>query len=497
MRFVLETENDDEMKDFEREEDLHPSTGNLMDSKTSQLDDMLNQKLEEALHKPSSMVRLHEVAKIASEHTPIDLAYAASRLPLNARSILYENLLDLESKTTFMVNTNKDTRAVIFRHLEDEEIAELIKWAPPDEGVWMLEDIPERRVFRILNLVEPQKASHIKELKKHSHNSAGRLMSNEFFSFQMEITIGEAAAQIRDNPGIDLTRRIFVLNSEGELQGYVPARNLIINPPFVPLRQVMRSIRHTVTPDSSRDEVVDMVERYKIPALPVVNQNNFLLGVVTYEDVVEAIEEMADETFARVAGTAEDVGEQEVTVKRFFARAPWLIVTLFAGLASVSAISYAEEVYETWFTSFLFVVPLVTGMSGNVGIQCSTVLVRSMATGIVSSGTIIETVSKEIALGFLTGSVFGLLGGFLVHSFNILGIHEHGPSPFIVALIVSSGIFGTCVTATVLGVSSPLFFARLGIDPAVAAGPIVTAFNDVFSTVMYIVIATSISSIFI
>lgn len=477
-------------------EESYSSTGNLMDSKTSQLDDILNEKLERAIHKPASMVRLHEVAKIASEHTAIDLAYAAPRLPFNARPILYENLPDLEAKAAFMINTNKNTRTVIFRQLEDDEIVDLIEYTAPDEAVWLLEDLTERRILRILSLVESQKAAYISDLKKHSYNSAGRLMSNEFFAFQMDVTIGEAAAQIRNNPEIDLTRRIFVLNKDGELIGYVPARNLIINPPYVPIRQVMRPILHQVTPDTSRDEVVDLVERYKIPALPVVNQCNFLLGVITYEDVVEAIEEIADATFARLAGTTEDVGEQEITIKRFFSRAPWLIVTLFAGLASVTAISFAESYHAPWFTSFLFVVPLITAMSGNVGIQCSTVLVRSMATGILSSGLKTEAAAKELLIGLLTGVIFGLMGGFLVHIFNILEIHPNGPSPIIVSLIVGSGIFGACITATILGVFSPLFFAKIGIDPAVAAGPIVTALNDVFSTIMYIFMARWVSLFF-
>ena len=274
-----------------------------------------------------------------------------------------------------------------------------------------------------------------------------------------------------------------------------PARNFIINPPQVLLKQVMKSLSHTIGPEATRDEVVDLVERYKIPALPVVDENNHLLGVITYEDVVEAIEDIADETLAKMAGTAEDVGESEPTLKRFFARAPWLIFTLFAGLANVSAISYTQHIQGAWITSLLFVVPLITAMSGNVGLQCSTVLVRSMATGLLSAGTKVEAATKELMIGLLAGVVFGLLAGIIVYTFNIIGITENGPSQFATATIVSLGILGACLTATFLGVFSPLFFARIGIDPAVAAGPIITAFNDLFSTIMYILIAYWVSSL--
>ncbi|MDR3624462.1 MAG: magnesium transporter [Chlamydiales bacterium] len=467
-----------------------------MDSKTSHLDDLLSEKLEDAFHKQTSKVRLNHLAKIASEHTPIDLAYAASKLPPSARHVLFENLPDLDAQIIFIINTDGNTRAAIFRNLDDKGIQQLIQKMPPDEAVWVLDDLPDRRYRRIIDLLDSKKAAHIKELQKHDRNSAGRLMTNEFFAFTMDITIGEAAASIRDNPGIDLTRRIFVLNHAGELQGYVPARNLIVNPPNLPLRQVMRSILHKVNPDTSRDEVVDLVERYKIPALPVVDVDNFLVGVVTYEDVVEAIEDIADETIARMAGTAEDVSAHEPVFKRFLSRAPWLVVTVCGGLISAAIMAYYQSLESNLLAFIVFFVPLITGISGNVGIQCSTVLVRSMAIGVLSSGNKGSAVSKEMVIGLSIGVVFGIFCGFAVYLLHISGMHQYGTSSLESGLMVGVGVFGACLTSTLLGVSSPLFFARLGVDPAVAAGPIVTAFNDIISMIMYFVSSGLINSLF-
>ena len=162
----------------------------------------------------------------------------------------------------------------------------------------------------------------------------------------MNTKIGEVAAFIRDNPGVELTRRVFVLNDEGSLAGYVPGRNLIVNPHDLPLRQVMRPVLHKVTVHASRDEVVDLVERYEIPAFPVVDDDDRLVGVITYEDVVEAMEDIADETIANIAGTAEDVGEQTPVLKDFFAR-PWLLVTLCAGFHHCSAMAHFKD--RLWF----------------------------------------------------------------------------------------------------------------------------------------------------
>lgn len=469
-------------------------TGSLMDFQTSHLDDALNEKLEQAFHKQTSQVLVHDVAKIAIEHDPIDLAYAVTRLPATFRVVVYDNLPDLQAKIIFMINVGSNTRTAIFRQIDDREIKSLIEHMPPDEAVWILDDLSNRRLRRILDLLDPKKANRIRELLEHDRHSAGRLMTNEFFAFPMHTTIGEVSTAIRDNPGIELTRHIFVINDLGELVGYVPARNLIINPTYVPLRQVMRPVLHKIGPDASRDEVVDLVERYKIPALPVVDDAEILLGVVNYEDVVEAMEDIADETIASMAGTAEDVSEHESVFKRFLWRAPWLIVTLCAGLVTVTVMSSFQG--QIWFSFVPFFVPLIAGMSGNVGIQCSTILVRAMSTGELSYRSRREAIGKELMIGTMIGIVFGLLCAIVVGLWNVYGFHHIGSDPFVVVMTVSSGLLGACLTATLLGTLSPFFFVRFRIDPAVASGPIVTAFNDVLSTLMYIFVAWLVYSSF-
>lgn len=487
--------NEDDKNEVAHEES-EVGAGNLMESRTSHLDDELSARLEEAFHKTTFNIHVHDVAKIACEYNPIDLAYAASRLPQDVRAVLYENLPNLESKVTFMINTDSGSRKAVFRNVNDEEIGRLIQKMPADEAVWVLDDLPDRRNRRVLDLLDTKKASQIRELQKHSRNSAGGLMTNEFFAFPMETTIAEAAYFIRENPGIDMTRRIFVLDQKGELQGFVPARNIIVNPPHLPLRQVMRQVEHKVRPDATREEVVDLVERYKIPALPVVDEDNLLVGVLTYEDVVEAIEDIADETIAWMAGTAENVSEYDPVFKRFLSRAPWLLVTLFAGLISAAVMSYFQGIEAELLALIVFFVPLINGMSGNVGVQCSTVLVRSMAIGVLSSGKKGEAMFKELSIGCLTGVIFGCLCGTIVYCLSYFGIGEFGGNSMQLGVTVAAGIFGASITATTLGVSSPFFFARMGVDPALASGPIVTAFNDIMSMIMFFVISGVLNTLF-
>lgn len=468
----------------------------LFDSRTAQLDDLLGERLSEALHPTTSDFHLTEVAKIASEYSPIDLSYAAYRLPREVRPILFENLPNLDAKVEFIINTDRTTRGVILRHISSDDVRQLVERMPPDEAVWALESLPDRHLRQLLASLDPEKSNRIRDLMRHDRHSAGRLMTDEFFAFPVDLTIGRAAAYIRNNPGIDLTDRIFVLNRAGQLQGYVPIRNLIINPRHLPLRQVMQPVHHKVWVDTSREEVIDLVERYKISALPVVDEESLLIGVLNYEDVVEAIEDLADETIAQMAGTAERVADRATVVHRFFSRAPWLLVTLCGGLINAASMSYFEGTLAPWLAFAVFFVPLITGMSGNVGVQSSTVLVRGLATGTISMSNKRRVLGSELSIGLITGAFFGCLCGLLVYCLNAFEIQHISPYPLAVATIVSTGLFGACLTATCLGVLSPLFFVRIGIDPAVSAGPIVTALNDVMSMAMYFLIAGAISSLF-
>jgi magnesium transporter len=469
--------------------------GSLLESKTSHLDDILKEKLENAYHKETSNVSVQQIAKIASEHSPIDLAYAVSNLPPHVRPVLYDNLPHVDAKVEFVINTDSDTRVKIFRYMKDNEMKKLFEKMSTDEAVSISEEISERRFRRMMELIDLKKAAKIREQRKHPRNSAGRLMSNEFFAFTMDATIEEAISEIRDNPRIDSTKGIFIINNEGELQGYVPSRNLLINNADLTLKQIMRPILYKVTPEATREEVVDIVERYKVSSLPVVDNSDCLVGIIPYEDVIEVMEDLADETIAKITGTAEKVSVTDTLVKRFLARSPWLIVTLFSGLINVCVMSSFQTFKGKFLTFALFFVPLITGLSGTVGIQCSTVLVRSMAMGKISHRTKGDAMVKELIIGLFTGIIFGISCGILVYCIDLfIGTSPH--TALAIGVIIGTGLVGACFAATVLGVVSPIFFAGRGVDPAISSGPIVTAFNDFFSLTIYFLIAWGLGSLF-
>ena len=484
------------MSTKERIETTSANNVSVVDSRTSQLQEILKEKLEKAYHKQTSNVSLYDIAKIAAEYSPIDLAYAVIHLPPNARPVLFDNLPVMDAKVEFVINTDSETRVKIFRYMKDKDLKLLFDKVPTDEAVWISEDMSERRFKRMMELIDLKKALKIREQRKHPRNSAGRLMSNEFFAFPMNMTIKQASSHIRDNPAIDLAKGIFVLNDDNELQGYVQGRNLLINNASVSLKQIMRPVHYTVKPSATREEVIDIVERYKVASLPVVDEKNRLVGIIANEDVVEVMEDLADERIAKITGTAEKVSTSDPIVKRFLARYPWLLVTLLAGLINVTVISSFQKTEGNILTFVVFFVPLITGMSGNIGIQCSTVLIRSMAMGLVSNKTKGEAMVKEFLTGVYTGVFFGVTCGIVVYIIDMIITHGASQPAIAIGVIVGVGLIGACVAGTLLGVFSPVFFLNLGVDPAVASGPIVTAFNDFFSMTIYFLIAWGLGTLF-
>ncbi len=459
------------------------------------LDELLAESIDRAFHKQTAQICLKNLAKIAEEYSPIDLAHAVSRLPSSLRPLLFENFTSLDRKVQFIIHTDSSTRVAIFRYISDDEAKSLFMESPTDEVVDMLEDLSDRRYRRILDMLEEQKAEQIRNLRQHCRESAGRLLTHEYFAFTSDMTIEEVSEIIKENPGIEFTRCFYILDEESKLLGFVPSRSLIVNPKSTPLSALLKPACHKVVTDTPREDVIEIMSRYQLKGLPVVDENNVLQGIIPSEDLIEVLEDIADETIASMAGTTEKVSEPESMLKKFMHRAPWLFVTLFAGLLNMSVMNMFQKVEGILLTFVFFFVPLVTGLSGNIGLQSSTILVRNMALGLFSPLARREVVFKELVLGLLTGAFFGVVSGGFVYLLNTQGIISITVDPLAIGVIVGVGLFGACIAGSILGVLSPVVFSRIGIDPAVASGPIVTAFNDFLSMSIYFLIAMGLSNI--
>ncbi|MEL7431839.1 MAG: magnesium transporter [Chlamydiota bacterium] len=471
-------------------------TSTVPETRAHEIQDILRKKLEEVAEKASEGKKLGEFADIAKEYSAADLAYSVVHIPAQLRFSLYQSLSSVRAKMAFMIHADLVTRTSILKQASDSELETLFGEMPADEGIRILEHASDSVFMSIMRLLPKKKSGVMSNMRTCPKDCAGRLMTDMFFSFSVEDTIGDASLVIRDHPEIDFAQGIFVVDVQGKLQGYVPVRAMVVHPSSTSLKEIMCPVLHKVSIREKRQEVIDVVERYKLESLAVVDEQNALIGVITSEDVVEALEELADETMAMIAGTVETPHTETSTFARFFSRSPWLFVTLLSGFLNVGMMSTSGRHFGEEFFFIFFFVPLVTGLSGNIGIQCSTVLVRNFAVGSLSNTSRVEASRKELASGLFSGLVFGVLCGVFIYLFGALFCKDFGLGAFSVACIVSCGLIGACFAGTLLGVFSPLFFMRVGVDPAISSGPIITAFNDFISMAIYFFIAWSLHLVF-
>lgn len=462
-----------------------PRPSSPMDSKTALLDDLILEKLEDIFHRPPEQLCVEEILAIANGHSPIDLAHAVCRLPPPHRAVVFEHIHAFESRLEFIEAAGSDTRRAVLRELSDSQVKKILEAMPLDEAVSLMDELSERRIRRIMPYIEKARVAELRERASHERGTAARLMTSEFFALRPDMTVADAGHLIRSEPGIPSVQSLFVLSEHDELLGMVSARALIIHPESRKLRELMRPVFHTADPDTSSEEVIETIERYKIHALPVLQEGK-MIGLITSEEALDALEDITDKTIARMAGTTEKVAEHQSSFKRFFARAPWLVVTLIAGLINMEVMSY----FGRSLHYLMYFVPMINGLSGNIGLQCSTVLVRGIAIGHVSRKNQWKFATKEIVVGLGTGLAFGMLCGLILYSLGTIGLNSSLVSPFTIGLIVSGGLTAACIAATLLGVFAPLVFARVGIDPAIASGPIITALNDFLAMVIYFSIAS-------
>lgn len=440
--------------------------------------------LEEVFDHTESPEILTKVAPILEQATPIEIAYVSSLLPISHRITIYEALSNFERKMKMIIYASKSTRQAILDHLSDDQVIHLIDTIPPQKAIEIIALLDDEKKETILSSVEPQKLSRIHQIEQYDEDSAGRLMSNEFFSFPEKMTLEKVTSHIRSCPLFNLDHAVFVYGEEKVLKGYIPVRTLLVAPPDSMLYDILLPISHKVTADISREQIVSLFERYKLGSIPVTNDRNVMIGVITDVIVMDALEAIVDEMIAGIAGNDEDVSTDDPFIKRFRARFPWLIATACGGLINTKINGSLQ-----WFEHGMTFVPLITGLSGNLGLQCSTVLVRSIATGHFTMRHQEKLFFKEILLGSFTGLAICIFCGIAVYICSIAGILQMSMSPLKLCIGIGSGLLGACLNAILIGSCSPIIFYRIGVDPALASGPIVTALNDITSTVFYFYIS--------
>lgn len=365
---------------------------------------------------------------------------------------------------------------------EDErQVAELVTHISADDAVDLLSELPDQRVDSILALVPAPDRRDIRRLQTFEEGTAGALMTTEAACLDERLTVRQALEKLsRQAEQLETIYYIYVVNETNHLRGVVSTRRLVssIGKPDRPLSELMDSDIVTVNASDSQKDVTQKVAKYDLLAIPVVDDQRHMLGIITHDDVIDVVLEEATEDVQRIAAVAplEDSYTRTAILTLTWKRGFWLGILFFASLLTALALRYYEPELEK-FAWLVWFIPLVIGSGGNSGSQSSTLIIAAMASGDVKVGNWLSILGREFAMGLLLGSMLGLLG--LVPALYLApSVQAAMVVPFTVLFVVICG--------TTTGSVLPLIFKRLGLEPAIMSNPFVAGINDILGIMIYV-----------
>lgn len=424
------------------------------------------------------------LVKIINKTHSADLALVFKGLSQKDGRVLFELLPNVEIAAEVLAEMEEHVREFFLEELHPERLARLIQEMSGDDAAEILEEVEdEERKNKILELMKDEDSDEVEELLSYGENTAGRIMSPDYFALSKDMEAGDAIRELRQASEAEMVFYVYVVNDEKQLEGVVSLRQLVTVPSERKLADIMETDVVFIETHVDQEEVARLVARYNILAIPVTDQDKRLVGIITVDDVIDVMSDEATEDLMKLVGTSEEDISSSSAWRSAQIRLPWLFVSWIGGVLASRIIEHYSEAVATMAALAAFI-PVVIGMGGNIGIQSASITVRGLATHHIEHGRLLRYVFKEISVGLLLGVVYGVLLG------TASALLYHGNIQL--GLATGLGIMTSMLLASVMGSALPLFFHRLGIDPAVASGPFVTTAIDVIGVTAYFLIATAI-----
>jgi len=411
-------------------------------------------------------------------------------------AVIYRFFTDTDQDYLFNLMSNNEYTAEFLSELDDsilkdlledispEQLVPIIRIASSDDQTTILNALPEDKSKTIIDSLHTDEQVEIEEMLAYPEDSAGSMMSTDVFTLNEELTVGEAIKDLQNQEDAEMVFYLYVTDNDNHLAGVISLRALVTTSASTKLKNIMISSVQYVRAETDQEEVAKIVSHYNLLAVPVVDSDDEILGIVTVDDVVDVIREEATEDFLQMAGAGKD---REILLKSSWgnarARLPWLFASWIGGVVAILIIGY----FETMLTSIVALaafIPVIIGMGGNIGTQSSTIVVRGIATGRIDFSGDLKLILKELSVGLILGGLYGLLLGTLAYFF-----FKDAPATF--GLVVGLSICSSMVIATSIGTMVPLFLRKLDVDPAIATGPFVTTTIDIIGVGIYFLIASA------
>ena len=423
-----------------------------------------------------------------------DLAEIFYELDEKYHSLLFR-LLSKELAAETFVEMDSDLQENLITHFTDRELSEILDELYIDDTVDIIEEMPANVVKRILKNSDKEDREIINRILKYPKDSAGTVMTTEYVRFTGDMTVADALLHIR-RVAIDKETiyTCYITGRDKRLIGIVTAKDLLISDPGIPLTEIMDENVIAVHTHDDKEEVAMKLDKYGFLAIPVVDSESRLVGIVTVDDALEVIIEESEEDFAKMAAitSASDTPYLKTGVFSIWkSRIPWLLILMLSSTLSSAILGSFESALPAVLVLFI---PMIMGTGGNSGGQSSVTITRSISLSEVEFGDILRVIWKELRVGVLCSLALGVATFLKV--WLIDGMLLGNPAVnFTVSLTVAISLALTIVLAKVIGASLPLLAKKVGLDPAVMASPLITTLVDAISLIVYLCVAQSVLKI--
>jgi magnesium transporter len=428
--------------------------------------------------------RLEEIKALLESIHPADVADLLEQLPRDKKDDVF-NLLGTPEASEVILELDEESKEAVLEQATPGSIQALTEEMESDDAADFIADLPEPVREKVLTGIPLAESEEVKKLLAYPETSAGGIMQTEMARCYEENTAGQAINLIRilaRDKHVEDVHNVFVVNYSHVLVGTLPVRKLVLYPKETLIRDIMDPEPVSVNVLEDQEEVARIFQRYDIISLPVVDSGGKLIGQILIDDVVDVIEEETSEDMMKIAGTHNEellFTRSVFRVARF--RLPWLVSSVLGGLFTGILIWRFKVTLEEAITLAAFI-PVVMGVGGNVATQSSAIVVRGLATGRIHIEMLSRFVLKETAIGLILGVICGGISGSLAgvwHGNQALG------------MVVAGSMFLGVLAAGMMGILIPLFFQKIDVDPAIAAGPIVLTLNDISGLLIFLTISTA------
>ena len=389
-------------------------------------------------------------------------------------------LLESDKTSEILMELDEDFREQILNNLSPNEIAKEIEELDTDDATDIISELSVEKQKKVISkIIDAEHKADIKELLKYDENSAGGLMAKELVKVNENWTVTKCVKEMRIQAA-EVTRvhSIYVVNDKDKLIGRLSLKDLLVANPRSSIKSVYIPKVDFVNVNDEAESVANIMQKYDLEAIPVVDDNNILLGRITIDDIVDLIKEEAEKDYQLAAGILQDVDVDDTIFQLSRARLPWLLLGLLGGIGAAIVMGAFDDILAKHQILFYFT-PLIAAMAGNVGVQSSAIIVQGLANDDIR-GSVNNRLIKETFLSILNGVILSVI----LFLFIMISGEE-----YLVALAISISLVIVIIVAGIIGTFIPLFLDKRGIDPAIATGPFITTSNDIFGILIYFYIA--------